>query len=103
MQLSANVIGDLLLMFDHQLANDHPCAVLGEKNIVHFAPAQDNAFHISDNELTLEISPALREEIRRTLKIERGEYRWDALPNLVLEVVPTEIKDQQGNIVAVFG
>lgn len=103
LQLSANVIGDLLLMFDHQLANDHPCAVLGEKNIVHFAPAQHNAFRIAENELTLEISPALREEIRRTLKIERGEYRWDALPNFVLEVVPTEIKDQQGNIVAVFG
>jgi hypothetical protein len=103
LRISANVIGDLLLMFDHQLANDHPCAVLGEKNIVHFAPAAHNEFRIADNELTLELSPPLREEIRRTLKIERGEYRWETLPHFVLEVVPTEIKDQDGNIVAVFG
>jgi suppressor of fused-like protein len=101
--IGANAIGDLLLMLDHRVAHGHECAVHGESAIVRFLPADASAWAASDGKLTVHLSPDLRAEMRRTLRIERGTYRWEQLPGITLEVTPTEIKDDDGNVVGVIG
>ncbi len=102
-QLSANVIGDLLLMFDNQLAHGNACLVIGQGNRVEFLSGEANAWQQDADGAQITLTDALRDEIRQSLRIERGRYQWPALPKLILEVVPTEIKDQDGQIVAVIG
>ncbi|HTN74972.1 MAG TPA: suppressor of fused domain protein [Pirellulaceae bacterium] len=102
-QLHANVIGDLLLMFDNQLANGHACVVIGQTQRIEFMPGEANAWQQAADGVQITLTPELRGEIRGSLRIERGRYQWPALAKFVLEVVPTEIKDQDGQIVAVIG
>jgi hypothetical protein len=34
---------------------------------------------------------------------QRGSYHWDALPGVEMIVVPSEVKDRDGNVVEVVG
>jgi hypothetical protein len=101
--ISANCIGDMLLMFDHQLAKGGPCAVIGPEQAVRLIAAEACGWRVVESVLEVSLSPDLRAAMRSTLRIERGEYRWDALPAFVLVVKATEIKDAEGNIVCVIG
>lgn len=102
-RISANVIGDLLLMLDNQLTHGHPCSVIGQNQSLQFEPGTSSGWLKEENALRITLAPHLQAEIRRTLRIERGKYQWADLPQFVLEVVPTEIKDHDGQIVAVIG
>lgn len=102
-KLPANVVGDLLLMIDNQIPTGDTCSVIGGEQAIVWAAADANLWQVADNVLKIELTVDLAVTIRQTLRIERGEYRWPELPGLTLEVVPTEIKDQDGQVVMVIG
>lgn len=102
-KISANGIGDLLLMIDNQVLTGKHCSVIGGQNMLTIAAGDTNAWKVNDNHLQIEVTPVLATAIRQSLRIERGEYRWPELPGLCIEIVPSEIKDQDGQIVAVIG
>jgi len=49
------------------------------------------------------IDPVLGEAMKADISPRRGILSWPALPGFTLEVVPTEIKDQEGNVVESVG
>jgi hypothetical protein len=51
----------------------------------------------------LSLSPQTLVEMLASLKPERGDYRWSRLANVVIQVVPSEIKDQDGKVIKVIG
>lgn len=78
-------------------------ALEGPERRVRFKPGSSDSVQWKDPELTLQISPDLAKEMLATLQPKRGDYSWKRLPGFVLRVVPTEIKDQQGNVKEIVG
>jgi hypothetical protein len=49
------------------------------------------------------LTPDASQRICESFVVRRGPYRWDDLPGLEIEVVPSEIKDPEGKITEVIG
>jgi hypothetical protein len=57
----------------------------------------------ADDELVLALTPELARQMQAELAPRRGTYAWPGLANFTLKVVPTKIKDQDGNVTEVVG
>jgi hypothetical protein len=53
--------------------------------------------------LEVVLTPALAEEVARTLKPVRGVYAWDELGGLRVKVEPSEIVDGEGRVTKTLG
>ena len=53
--------------------------------------------------LELDVTPDLAHELLGKVRPTRGLHRFDGFPSLTLEVVPTEIRDQDGNVTEIIG
>lgn len=53
--------------------------------------------------LILRVPPELAEALHDALEPKRGEHRLEGLPNVVFEVVPSELKDKDGKVFQVVG
>lgn len=53
--------------------------------------------------LILRVDPSLVEQLHDALAPKRGEHRIEGLPNVVFEVVPSELKDKDGKVFQVVG
>jgi len=102
-RLGAIAIEDLTALMQGRIAFGREFSLLGRGNIVSFCPADVSGFSIDTTEVIIDTTPELAREIVETVKPTRGVYRFETLPALALEVLPTEIKDQEGNVTEVIG
>jgi hypothetical protein len=102
-RLGALAVEDLLAHMQGRIAFGRPCSLVGRGTVVSFLPADTAAWSVDGDELTVEATPVLAREVTERVKPERGEYRFDSLPGFTLVVLPTEIKDQEGNVIRVIG
>jgi len=73
-------------------------------NAIRFIPGEKPSIDIDrEGFLTVALSPALAREMTESLRPQRGTYRWEALKDFELVVLPTEIKDKDGNVLRVEG
>jgi hypothetical protein len=90
-----------------RLMHDRPLLVLGKSNeaqtVIAFGPAAEPRVAVVDGYLEVLIPKAIADELSRTVRAERGRYRVDALADLEIDVVPTEIKDGNGKVIRVVG
>ncbi len=74
------------------------------ENVTAFKPDDASSTSITtEGFLAVSLTPSAAREMSEGLLPKRGLYRWEALKNFEIEVVPTEIKDGQGNIIRVVG
>lgn len=57
----------------------------------------------SDGDPVIIIDDAALAAMQRDLAPQRGTYVWESLPNVVIAVEPTEITDQDGNVIETVG
>lgn len=87
-----------------RLPHSRDLSISGQSSMLVFHPAEVSGFEDEDEDVyVMSLSPAACAEITGTLRAERGEYRISELPDLVIEVVPTEIRSQNGDVVEVIG
>ncbi len=86
-----------------RIPHERGLALLGEDAAVQMVPGPPGVHTSDDGVLAIGLTPMLAEEISEALVPRRGEYTFAALPGFVLEVVPTEIKDRDGNVVETVG
>jgi hypothetical protein len=79
------------------------CWLAGPDQSVRFEPAPSAAWQVKGDQLTVKVPAALVRAIDRTLPPERGTYSWPELAGFTLHILPTEIKDQDGNVTEVVG
>jgi hypothetical protein len=101
--LGAIAVEDLVALIQGRILFDREFSLMGRGTIVSFRPAETAGFGLDAMELAIDTNEELAREILMNLRPERGQYSFEALPSLTLEVVPTEIKDQQGNVTRVIG
>jgi hypothetical protein len=92
-----------------RLLHRKPLLVIGAggeaTNVIVIEPAETPSITIAAEGGYLQISlpPSLAREMSDTLRAERGTYRWESLPNLVIRVERSVIKDRDGNVVRTVG
>lgn len=102
-RLGAIAVEDLVALMEGRVAFGREFGLLGRGNIVSFRPADAAGWSVDATEITVDTPPELAREIIERVKPLRGVYRFAALPSLTLEILPTEIKDQEGNVTEVVG
>lgn len=68
-----------------------------------FRPDAQDAWSTEETLAVLSLAPQTVMEMLGSLKPERGIYRCAGLPTVVMQVVPSEIKDQDGKVIQVIG
>ena len=91
-----------------RLLHDRPLLLCGQtdqaRSVVAFRHAEKPSIAVDDaGYLVVTLSRAMIDELREKFRPERGVYRSQLMGQLELEVVPLEIKDNQGNVIRVVG
>jgi hypothetical protein len=102
-RLGANAVPDLLRALRGRLLHDRDFILHGDNQYVTLRPGEQNAWNFDSETLTLTLTPALCREMCDGVQPRRGTYTWLAFPELLLEIVPTEIKDADGKVIEVVG
>ena len=101
--VSATVAGDIRKLLVSRVRHSKPFAVHGRERGVMIEPATDSSWKTDVTVAIVSLSAGAVAQMLQTLQPERGIYRWPALPEVSLQVVPSEIKDQDGNVIKVIG
>ncbi len=87
-----------------RLPHGRDLSISGRSSMLVFHPGEASGLAVEDEDVyVMSLSDAACAEVVGTLRPERGEYRFAELPDLVIEVVPTEIRAQNGDVVEVIG
>ncbi len=103
LQVGAIAVEDLVALLEGRIPFDRDFSLMGRGTIVSFRPAETAGFGIDTMELAIDTTPDLAREIVEVVKPARGVYRFSTFPQLVIEILPTEIKDQEGQVTHVVG
>jgi suppressor of fused len=101
--IGATAARDVVKLLKTRLMHDKPFAVYGRQQGILLEPGGQNSWRTEETLAALSLVPKTVEEMLRSLRPERGTYRWASLPKVVVEVVPSEIKDQKGRVIQVIG
>ena len=102
--IGARLVPSLARLLRGRILHDRELVLKGKDGSVEFKSDSQLSWQPkSERELLLGISHAQADEIQVSIKPVRGDYRFASLPGFTLHVVPTEIKNQQGEIVEVIG
>jgi suppressor of fused-like protein len=92
-----------------RIPHGRPLLLLGASDdadaVISIRPGDEPSLSVAEDGgfLVIQLPANLAREMSETLRAERGEYRWQALPDFVIEVEPSVIKDDEGNVVRVLG
>lgn len=87
----------------HRVPFEREYALRGPRCEVLLAPAAQSAWHADDERATIMLTADAARELAGAIGPERGRYTASSVERLVIEVVPTELADADGNIVDVIG
>lgn len=102
-EIGALGVDSLLRGLKGRLLHGRSYDVHAPELVVHLVPDATPGVDSRKDELTIRISPELAKEWLSSIKVQRGDYRSSRLSDLVVRVVPTDIKDQRGKVVEVVG
>jgi len=101
--LGAKAVQSLLRLLPLRLPFGRPFALSSSNHVVRFDPGESAGWRVDKETLVIALPADSCKRFCDGLPVRRGSYRWEALPGLVVTVVPSEIKDHDGKIVEVIG
>jgi hypothetical protein len=102
--LGAAMVARLARLLRGRILHGREFRLVSEHGTVIIKPAKRAVWKVkADDELVLDITPELARQVQADLAPRRGTYAWPGLANFTLKVVPTKIKDQDGNVIEVVG
>jgi suppressor of fused len=101
--IGATAARDLVKLLKSRVMHNKPFAVYGQQQGIVFQPDAQDAWRTRETLAVVSLSPETAREMLGSLKVERGTYHWARLPTVVIQVVPSEIKDQDGKVIRVIG
>lgn len=102
-RVGAIAVPDLQRLLRGRLLHGRPFALYGAEQAVVFRPGALASWSLDEEGLVVVVPPDLADEIARTLLPRQDAYRWPELPAFTLEVLRSEIRDQDGNVTRVVG
>lgn len=102
-RLEARVVQDLGRLLRGRIPYDRVFDVEGEAMQVVFVPGDDADLEPDGHRLLFTLTPDQAKDLAGRIPPERGEYPVPWLPGLIIEVVPSQILDEQGQVVEEIG
>lgn len=96
----AAIVGGLL---SGRLPHDRTLTLVSSSCRIILEPGENSAVEETDDGIALLLSPEAAQEWSRLLKPVAGRIVLQTFPGVVIEIVPTHIKDTEGNIVQTIG
>jgi hypothetical protein len=103
LRMGANQVSTVAQVLPSRLRHGRALTIQGPAVSVLFEPAEESPVTIEDRAARVRLTQAALAELVRAWRPERGRRELRELPRLAIEVVPTEIKDQEGNVLRVIG
>ena len=104
MTMGANAIELLRLLLRGRIAFGRAFAIHAPKCVLRFEPGEKSSCENGEKGWVLTLTVESAEHLADRLQVKRGEYRLPELPEIVIRVVPSEIKDPTGKtVVEVIG
>jgi suppressor of fused-like protein len=101
--LGANAIRSLQKLLPRRLPYGRTFALVGKDHVLRFEAAETPSWRAEDQAFVVALPQSACRSFCEGLAVRRGVYRWESLPGLQVTVVPSEIKDSEGNVVDVIG
>jgi hypothetical protein len=103
--LGANGVRDFLQVFPGRLPFERPLSIVCGETLIVFTPSSTAACKTVDDEPTLQIETTRQfaSELMASLKAQAGEYRFPAMPELLIVIERSAITDRDGTIVEWVG
>ena len=101
--LGAKAVHSLLRVLPWRLPFGRPLAISGSRQTIRLVPGESSTWRAEPEVLIVTLAPDACRCLCDSLVARRGLYRWDELPGLQIEVVPSEIKDPEGKVMDVIG
>jgi len=102
-EIGARQVSELTVLLPLRLPFDRSFRVLGPNMSVLFTLGQKNAVSVEDNQLHVELEAATVTEIAALLQPRRGSYDVQSYKGLRFDVLPTMIKDRNGEVTETIG
>jgi suppressor of fused-like protein len=101
--LGAKGVQDLIRKLRSRLLHRREFWLFGREKAVGLEPAKACGWRADGRSLHVRVTEAAVRAMRATLRAQRGTYTWDELPGVTLEVVPSEIRGPDGELIEVIG
>ena len=101
--LGAKAVQSLLDLLPHRLPFDRSFALVSRTHMVRVDPGQLASWRAEKDAFVITLPANLCTTFCGGLAARRGSYTWAELPGLEVLVVPSEIKDPDGEVVEVIG
>jgi suppressor of fused len=101
--LGATAARDIIKLLQSRLLHGKPFSVYGQQHSMLFELATENNWRVEGTLAIVRLSGASIADMLEALKAERGDYRCSTMPNVLVRVVPSEIKGQDGKTVRIVG
>ncbi len=101
--LGAAAVRQLLHLVPRRLPYGRPFSLASGTHTVLFEPADKWSWRGEPDALVIALPHNDVREFCARLAVQRGLYTWDRLPGFTLKVIPSHIKDHEGNVVEVIG
>jgi hypothetical protein len=101
--VAANIVDDLLAMFERRMVHGKSFYVQGPNCFVVFKPGDAFGFEADADRATVMIPESLRREFLESVQVRRGTYAFRSAEEFAFEIVRTEIKDGDGKVIRVVG
>lgn len=103
LRIGATRVTAMVQMMQKVLKTDRPIAIYG--NHVGFSMWIDesNSFNLEDEWLELRLTESTLAEITEALKPKRDVHEIESFPELTIEIIPVDIRDNNGNVSETVG
>jgi hypothetical protein len=103
-ELGANTVEELVRMIRGRLLHQRAYALQGQEQTVEFRSSATAGWKAEgDAKLVLDIPAGVAQAMIRDLRPQRGTYTFAGLNGVTFRVVPTLMRDQDGNVVSEIG
>ena len=87
----------------HRVPFEREYLLSGQQSRLLLAPSAAVGWHVDDTQTTLMLTAEAARALADAISPERGSYRCAEVPRVVIELSPSELTDDEGNVVRVIG
>lgn len=98
LRLGAGHINQLLVLLKARIGKDRALVLQGRSSLVCLESGEQADIHMDEEAFVVSLTEKALDELCQLLKPHIGTYCMDTMP-LTIEIVPTHIRDEKGNVV----
>ena len=99
----ASAVDDIRTLWRGRLLHGRKLLVMSAKSRISFEPADHLSWKEDQGLVSIGFPQAALQQFADCLRPQRGSYTIPAAPGIVVRIVPSDIKDQAGNVVRTIG